>query len=135
MQTLAEQYDVPVKALRDQYYSTLPLIQARGNNRDLGDSAKGPTDTMRHILPHCIENERDYLVLVVSALLILPLTTAPVERGFSKLNLIKTQLRSRIGPKCLNAAMVVSIEGPSLQDFNFEKALKTFKKAKNRRLI
>ena len=43
---------------------------------------------------------------------VLPVTTATVERTFSDMKLIKTRLRSRFGEETLNHTMRISIEGP-----------------------
>ena len=45
---------------------------------------------------------------------VLPVTTATVERSFSDMKLIKTRLRSRLGEETLNHTMQISIEGQSL---------------------
>ena len=42
---------------------------------------------------------------------VLPVTTATVERSFSDMKLIKTRLRSRLGEETLNHTMRISIEG------------------------
>ena len=44
--------------------------------------------------------------------MVLPVTTATVERSFSDMKLIKTRLRSRLGEETLNHTMRISIEGP-----------------------
>ena len=44
--------------------------------------------------------------------MVLPVTTATVERSFSDMKLIKTRLRSRLGEEILNHTMRISIEGP-----------------------
>ncbi|MFS7938385.1 putative HAT dimerization domain-containing protein [Helianthus anomalus] len=44
---------------------------------------------------------------VMKLALILPVATATVERCFSKLKLVKTDLHSRMGPEFLNNAMFV----------------------------
>ena len=43
-------------------------------------------------------------------LLTLPVTTASVERGFSKLSLVKTKLRSTMGQDRLEALLLASVE-------------------------
>lgn len=53
--------------------------------------------------------------------LILPMSTADCERGFSALNRIKTDLRNRLSCKILNALMTISIEAPERDEFPFER--------------
>ena len=51
----------------------------------------------------------------------LPFATATVERSFSDMKQIKTQLRSRLLPKSLNHLMRIAIEGPNkLRDVDFD---------------
>ncbi len=44
--------------------------------------------------------------------MLLPVTTATVERSFSDMKQIKTRLRNRLGEDTLDQAMRISIEGP-----------------------
>ncbi len=44
--------------------------------------------------------------------MVLPETTATVERSFSDMKQIKTRLRNRLGEDTLDQAMRISIEGP-----------------------
>ena len=58
------------------------------------------------LLPHTYtELRRLYMVLLT-----LPVTTASVERGFSKLSLVKTKLRSTMGQDRLVALLLASVE-------------------------
>ena len=50
---------------------------------------------------------------------------AEAERDFSKLKLIKTRLRARLD-RNLNHLMTISLNGPELNKFDFEKAATTF---------
>ena len=52
--------------------------------------------------------------------LVIPMSTADCERGFSSLNRIKTDLQNRLSYKILNALMTISIEGPERDKFPFE---------------
>ena len=54
------------------------------------------------------------LAKLAAILIVLPVTTATVERTFSSMKLIKTRLRSRMGDGTLDHAMRVCIEGPDL---------------------
>jgi len=58
------------------------------------------------LLPHTYtELRRLYMVLLT-----LPVTTASVERGFSKLSLVETKLRSTMGQDRLEALLLASVE-------------------------
>ena len=52
------------------------------------------------------------LATLASLHLVLPVTTATVERSFSDMRQVKTTLRSRLGENTLDQAMRVCIEGP-----------------------
>lgn len=61
-------------------------------------------------LKHCSE-----IFKLVSICLVLPLSTAIVERGFSTLNsVIKSKLRNRLSPETCDILMRISINGPEL---------------------
>ncbi|KAJ8043866.1 hypothetical protein HOLleu_11156 [Holothuria leucospilota] len=70
---------------------------------------------------------------VAAAALIIPASTADCERGFSKLKIIKTRLRSRMSHKTLNSLMA-SIEGPTVQEFQYAKACSLWNGIRNRKI-
>ena len=56
----------------------------------------------------------------------IPLTTAGCEKTFSRLNLIKTELRNRMETETLQHHMNISINGPEIKDieqFKFEEVI------------
>ncbi|KAL4577916.1 hypothetical protein LXL04_014031 [Taraxacum kok-saghyz] len=56
-----------------------------------------------------------YLVYrLVKLALVLPVATATVERCFSAMKLVKSDLRNRIGDDFLNAALICAIEKKEL---------------------
>ena len=63
--------------------------------------------------------------------LVLPVTTATVERSFSDIKLIKTRLRSRLGEETLNHTMQITIEGPDkLNSENLDSIIQYWKEKK-----
>ncbi|XP_060595725.1 uncharacterized protein LOC132749834 [Ruditapes philippinarum] len=58
--------------------------------------------------------------------LLLPTSTADCERGFSCLKRVKTENRNCLSVKVLNYLLAVSLQGPPLESFNFEKAVKAW---------
>ena len=56
------------------------------------------------------------------------------ERGFSCLKRIKTVQRNRLSQEILNSLMMVSIEGPEVEEFPYEKAAKLWASFRNRRI-
>lgn len=55
---------------------------------------------------------------LISAVQIIPVTSADAERGFSTMNVIDSSLRNRLGIRRLSNLMFMSLVGPSLEDFN-----------------
>ena len=62
---------------------------------------------------------------------IIPVSTAECERSFSAMKRIKSPLRNRLKTTTL---MRISIEGPSITDFNFDRAANTWQRMRNHRL-
>ena len=56
----------------------------------------------------------------------IPVTTATCERSFSKLALIKNQLRSTMGQKRLEGLMILSVESDITECLSFEDVIKRF---------
>ena len=65
----------------------------------------------------------------------LPISTADCERAFSTMRRIKSRLRSQMSNITLNHCMRVPIEGPPLEDFDFDTSLDTWSKLRNRRIL
>ena len=75
------------------------------------------------------------LATLASLQLVLPVTTATVERSFSDMKLVKTRLRSRLGENTLDQAMRVCIEGPpTLSEDELDNIVTLWKDMKPRRL-
>ena len=55
-----------------------------------------------------------------------PCTSVECERGFTKYNLIKTNNRNMLTVSHVNELSVISIEGPSISQFDFEVAFKNW---------
>lgn len=71
-------------------------------------------------------------VKLAQVCLTLPISTADCERAFSTMRRIKTHLRSEMNNTTLNHCMRISIEGPKLQDFDFDSAVHTWSGLWNR---
>ena len=65
-------------------------------------------------------------VKLAQVCLTLPISTADCERAFSTMRRIKTRLRSEMNNTTLNHCMRISIEGPKLQNFDFDSAVRTY---------
>ena len=65
--------------------------------------------------------------------LVLPVATATVERCFSAMKIVKSDLRNKIGDEFLNAALICTIEKEALLNVSNDDAISEFQKMKNRR--
>ena len=66
--------------------------------------------------------------------LMIPISTATCERGFSAMKCIKTDIRNRLSTRVLDCLMRISIDGPELENFDFEKATTKWGNNKKRRI-
>ena len=65
---------------------------------------------------------------------VVPVSTAACERAFSAMKRIKTELRNRMKTSTLDRLMRISIEGPPIDSFDFEKVADLWGGMRNRRL-
>ena len=65
---------------------------------------------------------------------LIPVSTADCERSFSTMNRVKTKLRNRMTTSTLDSLICISMEGPPLPQFNFERAADIWATLRNRRL-
>lgn len=61
--------------------------------------------------------------MLIEIILVIPVSGAVCERGFSCVKRIKSDWRSRLISQMMNHLMTVSIEGPSLDDYNAERVI------------
>ena len=66
--------------------------------------------------------------------LILPVSTAECERAFSTMKRVKTALRNRLITANLDHLMRISINGPTIQNFDFLKAATSWGNQRQRRI-
>lgn len=66
---------------------------------------------------------------------VIPLQTVDCERGFSRMNLVKTELRNRLLIENVNNLLMISIEGPERADFDFEEAFRKWALKKQRKVL
>ena len=62
----------------------------------------------------------------MTLVLILPVATAIVERAFSAMNIIKNQLRNRIGDQWMNDCLVIYIEKDIFKTIECEEIMQRF---------
>jgi hypothetical protein len=94
------------------------------------------TEMWKHIFDtdsNFISNYPTISILVQIALIV-PLSNANVERVFSQQNLIQTKLRNKLSVENLNRHLMILINGPDVEDFDFEKVYDHWINAKARRM-
>ncbi|CAG8851563.1 10377_t:CDS:1, partial [Gigaspora margarita] len=94
------------------------------------------TEIWKHIfdVDNNFINNYPNISLLVEIALIVPLSNATVERIFSHQNLIKTKLRNKLCTESLNKHLMILINGPDIEDFDFEKAYDHWINLKARRI-
>jgi len=71
---------------------------------------------------------------IIELALLLPVATASVERAFSAMNIIKTDLRNRMGDEWLNDLALCYIEKAIFRALDPEKIKRTFQSMKDRKM-
>jgi len=83
-----------------------------------------------------VKSERDIAFPIVYRLiklgLLLPVATANVERAFSAMNIIKTDLHNRMSDEWLNDLILCYIEKEIFRGLDESEVRKTFQASKNR---
>ncbi|CAN6242141.1 unnamed protein product [Urochloa humidicola] len=72
---------------------------------------------------------------LIELTLILPVATASVERVFSAMALIKTDLRSKMGDEWLNDLMICYVEKEIFRSITNERIIQRFEQMKKRRML
>jgi hypothetical protein len=72
--------------------------------------------------------------IILKIALIIPLSNAHVERIFSQQNLIKSKLRNQMNIDTLNNHLMILLNGPEIEDFDFEKAYEHWVNKKPRKI-
>ncbi|XP_062012157.1 uncharacterized protein LOC133728737 [Rosa rugosa] len=84
-----------------------------------------------------VETQKDkvypLVYLLITLTLILPVATATVERAFSAMKIIKSDLRNRMGDMWMNSSMITYIEKEIFDGIDNETIMKRFQNMSNRR--
>ena len=107
--TLAEHYRIETTVTLSEWKEVAPTLRDYSTTED--------------VLLSLVKNRCLYPALgdISCQLLVNPMHSADSERGFSAMGRIKTRLRNRLHNRTLNSVLLISIEGPTLADFNFDK--------------
>jgi hypothetical protein len=71
---------------------------------------------------------------LIELVLLLPVATTMVERAFSAMKIIKTELRNKMGDYWLNNLMVIYIERELFKGLDLQNINKAFQKKKDRQM-
>jgi hypothetical protein len=89
---------------------------------------------------HILDNDETFsfnypiTTIILKIALIIPLSNAHVERIFSQQNLIKSKLRNQMNIDTLNNHLMILLNGPGIEDFDFEKAYEHWVNKKSRKI-
>jgi hypothetical protein len=72
-------------------------------------------------------------MIIVKIALLIPFSNAHIERIFSDMKLIKNKLRNKMNINTLNNHLMILLNGPDIQNFDFEKAYEHWENKKGRR--
>ncbi|MFS7995234.1 putative HAT dimerization domain, ribonuclease H-like superfamily [Helianthus anomalus] len=108
------------------YISNMKRDSLFDNLNGVSDLAERMVETRKHI-----EYQLVYRLIKLS--LVLPVATASVERSFSSMKLVKTELRNRMGDGYMNDSCICYIENEFLQQVSVESVMQRFQKMKTRR--
>ena len=74
------------------------------------------------------------ILILISIFYSIPFSSVDCERGFSKQNLIKTDIRNQLNNNTLHMLMMVGSHDVNLMEFNFSNALQIWYQRCNRRI-
>ncbi|XP_039136857.1 uncharacterized protein LOC120274156 [Dioscorea cayenensis subsp. rotundata] len=97
------------------------------NVADLGGFARKMVETCKHIIFPLIYR-------LIELALVLPVATASVERVFSAMNIVKTDLHNKMGDEWMNDSLVVYIGRKVFATIDNEAMLQGFQKMQTRRM-
>ncbi|XP_049805328.1 uncharacterized protein LOC126248411 [Schistocerca nitens] len=119
---------------QDHESSDIAALELREELKVLSTLLKpgiGPKETLKFIGRH---NFCPNVNIALIILLTLPVTVTSGERSFSKLELMKTYLRSTMSQTRLNDLATISIEHELAEDLNYTDRVKEFAQAKARKV-
>jgi hypothetical protein len=118
------------KGIKDQLELFIIHVRRIEEFRDCHDLAS-PTAKMVELDRHTVFPS---VYRLVELALILPVVTASVERVFSAMNIIKTELSNKMSDAWLNYLMVCYIEQEIFKGIDLEKIKNTFQNKRDRQM-
>ena len=77
----------------------------------------------KNVFTGILKEKLTNILMLAEIILVIPTSSAICERGFSTMARIKTDGRSRLGPEMLDNLMAISVNGPTIADYNCNGAL------------
>ena len=97
-----------------------------------------PSTSFSEICGHMMAKYSDMmpnLAKLLNCCVVLPVSSATCERGFSTQNRIKSRLRTTLNNNSINDLMRISEDGSDMDKFDFKRAFKLWKDDKNRKIF
>ncbi|KAJ8043554.1 hypothetical protein HOLleu_10692 [Holothuria leucospilota] len=107
-------------------------IEWNGMKHIIGNDTKVTHTDMMLMVVEKYQDLYPNMAMLASKALVIPVSTADCERGFSTLKRIKTPLRNRLTEETLKCLLFISIEGPEFSEFDFDTAVDFWKNGKTR---
>ena len=120
--------NIDLLMLKDELGSFISYVQHDerfSTIETLGSLAQKMVETEKHIIFSMVYR-------LIERALLLPVATATVERVFSAMKLVKTELRNRMGDEWMNDCLVVYIEKEIFQSIDNERILQYFQNMETR---
>ncbi|XP_071740112.1 uncharacterized protein [Rutidosis leptorrhynchoides] len=105
----------------DIYHHNVRIDEKFANLISIGDITRVMVETRKHLSFPLV-----YRLLKLA--LVFPVATATVERCFSAMKIVKSNLRNRIGEEFLNACVICAVEREALAKVNDEDVIQRFQK-------
>ena len=116
-----------IKEQLEQFIMHVRRIKEFRDCQDLASLAEKMVELDRHTIFPLV-----YRLIELG--LLLPVSTASVERAFSAMKIIKTELRNKMSDAWLNDLMVCYIEREIFKGIELDKIKKAFQKKKDRKV-
>ena len=122
-----------------EYYKTIvdDNIFEKWSNYKAIIYANYKTTKLELLLPKLFENYFETfpnILKLLSIIYSIPFSSVECERGFSKQNLIKTDLRNNLNNETLNFLMMIGLDDVDLLEFDFGRALEIWNSQCERRI-
>ena len=121
------------RLLRREYDHFLTWTEHRKKDSEKpGGKPITPQDLLQAYIGQCCEMSPN-LVLLMQLCLVSPVTSAEAERVFSCMNRVHDDERARMSQQMADDLMMISLNGPQVDQFDFTRAVCTWYLAGNRR--